>query len=403
MAQQRRPAGIARLEAVELPSVVERDRERAHAGNRRALQRRAPGRRALRSPTGPAPPSRRSPSCQGARRSSRTAGWPPFASSRPNTRSRACQQEVWAMSRNDHSRVRDPVGEPGRGADAATVRLRATRAGASPERGERVLNRLRKRLSYANIVASVALFIGLGGVGYAATASKNSVQLELDRRTARSRTSTSATNAVTSAEDQERQRRERRSRRRTRSARKLTALRTDLDDAPPSAASRSPRRRRRGRRSIRARQAAGTKDIESSSTGPRHLGLPTAGKYLITGRRAVYCTYDGSDGVNGITNDPPGASRSSSPRRTAGRRRPGRHDQPELRGRGAILVVLARLGLGTRDGGVHPPDHDHRPDDGQAAGSRPRPRSCSSSRSDRRADHRYRAELDPPGITVHTP
>jgi hypothetical protein len=39
-----------------------------------------------------------------------------------------------------------------------------------------VLHRLRKRLSYANVVASVALFMGLGGVGYAATASKNSVR-----------------------------------------------------------------------------------------------------------------------------------------------------------------------------------------------------------------------------------
>ena len=39
-----------------------------------------------------------------------------------------------------------------------------------------MLNRLRKRLNYANIVATVALFMGLGGVGYAATASKNSVR-----------------------------------------------------------------------------------------------------------------------------------------------------------------------------------------------------------------------------------
>ncbi len=39
-----------------------------------------------------------------------------------------------------------------------------------------MLNRLRKRLKYANIVATVALFMGLGGVGYAATASKNSVR-----------------------------------------------------------------------------------------------------------------------------------------------------------------------------------------------------------------------------------
>lgn len=39
-----------------------------------------------------------------------------------------------------------------------------------------MLNRLRNRLNYANIVATIALFMGLGGVGYAATASKNSVR-----------------------------------------------------------------------------------------------------------------------------------------------------------------------------------------------------------------------------------
>lgn len=39
-----------------------------------------------------------------------------------------------------------------------------------------MLNGLRKRLNYANIVATVALFMGLGGVGYAATAAKNSVR-----------------------------------------------------------------------------------------------------------------------------------------------------------------------------------------------------------------------------------
>ena len=39
-----------------------------------------------------------------------------------------------------------------------------------------MLNRIRRRLSYANVVASAALFLALGGVGYAATtAAKNSV------------------------------------------------------------------------------------------------------------------------------------------------------------------------------------------------------------------------------------
>jgi hypothetical protein len=40
-----------------------------------------------------------------------------------------------------------------------------------------MLSRLRKRLSYANVVASLALFLALGGVSYAATiAPKNSVR-----------------------------------------------------------------------------------------------------------------------------------------------------------------------------------------------------------------------------------
>ncbi|MDX6378795.1 MAG: hypothetical protein QOE98_3098 [Gaiellaceae bacterium] len=40
-----------------------------------------------------------------------------------------------------------------------------------------MLHRIRGRLNYANIVASVALFVALGGVSYAAsTAAKNSVK-----------------------------------------------------------------------------------------------------------------------------------------------------------------------------------------------------------------------------------
>lgn len=39
-----------------------------------------------------------------------------------------------------------------------------------------MLTRFRKRLSYANVVASLALFLALGGVGFAATAAKNSVK-----------------------------------------------------------------------------------------------------------------------------------------------------------------------------------------------------------------------------------
>jgi len=60
-----------------------------------------------------------------------------------------------------------------------------------------VLNRLRKRLSYANIIASLALFIALGGVGYAATASKNSVK-STSIKDGQVKTADLASNAVTS-------------------------------------------------------------------------------------------------------------------------------------------------------------------------------------------------------------
>ena len=61
-----------------------------------------------------------------------------------------------------------------------------------------MLTRLRKRLSYANIVASLALFIALGGVGYAATASKNSVRSS-SIKDGQVKAADLASNAVTSA------------------------------------------------------------------------------------------------------------------------------------------------------------------------------------------------------------
>jgi hypothetical protein len=60
-----------------------------------------------------------------------------------------------------------------------------------------LLTRLRKRLSYANIVASLALFIALGGVSYAATASRNTVRSS-SIRNGEVKTADIGSNAITS-------------------------------------------------------------------------------------------------------------------------------------------------------------------------------------------------------------
>jgi hypothetical protein len=53
-----------------------------------------------------------------------------------------------------------------------------------------------------------------------------------------------------------------------------------------------------GGRYLEARQAAGDVDIETlTEQSLVTLGLPEAGKYLITARMPVVCTYDGSDGA----------------------------------------------------------------------------------------------------------
>jgi hypothetical protein len=53
-----------------------------------------------------------------------------------------------------------------------------------------------------------------------------------------------------------------------------------------------------GGRYLEARQAAGDVDIETLTEQPLvTLNLPEAGKYLITARMPVTCTYDGSDGA----------------------------------------------------------------------------------------------------------
>jgi hypothetical protein len=57
-----------------------------------------------------------------------------------------------------------------------------------------------------------------------------------------------------------------------------------------------------GGRYFEARQAAGDVDIETLTEQPLvTLTLPEAGKYLITARMPVTCTYDGSDGATPAT------------------------------------------------------------------------------------------------------
>jgi hypothetical protein len=85
-----------------------------------------------------------------------------------------------------------------------------------------MLTRLRKRLSYANVIASLALFIALGGVSYAATiAPKNSVRSS-SIKNGQVKTADLANNAVTSAKIKNGQ---------VAAADMATSLRADLNDA----------------------------------------------------------------------------------------------------------------------------------------------------------------------------
>jgi hypothetical protein len=68
----------------------------------------------------------------------------------------------------------------------------------APNQEEHVVTRIRKRLSYANVVASLALFIALGGVSYAAVAGKNTV-ISSSIKNGQVRSVDLANNAVTAA------------------------------------------------------------------------------------------------------------------------------------------------------------------------------------------------------------
>ena len=162
-----------------------------------------------------------------------------------------------------------------------------------------MLNRLRKRLSYANVIASLALFIALGGVGYAATiAAKNSVRSS-SIKNGQVKSVDIANNAVTSSKIKNGGVGNRDLAPGAVNATKLSAaLKSDLDDAG-TVGGLSPAQivAAAGGLYSEARQAAGSVDIEKlTDTDLVTLDLPAAGKYLITARMPFTCTYDGSDG-----------------------------------------------------------------------------------------------------------
>lgn len=169
-----------------------------------------------------------------------------------------------------------------------------------------MLNRIRKRLSYGNVVASLALFIALGGVGYAA-ASKNSV-ISSSIKNGQVKSVDIANNSVTSSKIRNGGVGNRDLGPKSISSAKLsTALRTDLDDAATvGGLSTAQIVAAAGGEYTEARQAAGSKDIETLTAQDLvSLSLPKAGKYLITARIPIVCTYDGSDGnANGNPNAP---------------------------------------------------------------------------------------------------
>ncbi len=162
-----------------------------------------------------------------------------------------------------------------------------------------MLHRIRKRLSYGNVVASLALFIALGGVGYAATASKNSVtsssikngQVKSVDIANNSVTSSKIRNSGVSNSDLASSA--------VSSSKLAPALRTDLNDAATvGGLSVAQLVAAAGGQYLEARQAAGSKNIDTLTDQDLvTLNLPAAGKYLINARVPVNCTYDGSDGA----------------------------------------------------------------------------------------------------------
>ncbi len=94
-----------------------------------------------------------------------------------------------------------------------------------------MLKRIRKRLSYGNVVASLALFIALGGVSYAATAERNSV-VSSSIKNGQVKSVDVGNNAITSSKIKNGNVGNRDLAPKAVSATKLaTALKADLDDA----------------------------------------------------------------------------------------------------------------------------------------------------------------------------
>ena len=135
----------------------------------------------------------------------------------------------------------------------------------------------RARLSFANVVAMLALFVSLGGVSVAAvTLQRNAVRTKHIKNGAV--TSPKIRNGAIKPEDLSAE---------ARDALSLNGLSaTQLIAAA-------------GGQYFEVHQAAGTVDVETLTPQPvAHLDLPAAGSYLVTGRMPVECTYDASAGPN---------------------------------------------------------------------------------------------------------
>jgi len=144
-----------------------------------------------------------------------------------------------------------------------------------------MLSRLLKRLSYANVIATLALFIALGGVSYAASiAPKNSVRSS-SIKNGQVKTPDLANNAVTSAKIKNGQ---------VASVDLAAALKADLNDAATlggkSAAALSAT-------AFQAKQS-GILTLTGTQQAAATLALPTAGTYLVT----YSAKAEGSDTVS---------------------------------------------------------------------------------------------------------
>ena len=166
------------------------------------------------------------------------------------------------------------------------------------------MHRLSKyRPTPSMIVATVALIVAMGGVGVAAVTLANNSVLSKHIKNGQVKTADLAKNAVTSTKIKDSAVGSAKIQDGTVGIADLSAAASaDLNDAS-TVGGLTPVQiiAATGGKYFEARQAAGTVDVNTLTDKTlATLNLPEAGKYLISARMPVNCTYDGTGAVSGL-------------------------------------------------------------------------------------------------------